>query len=228
MNAAISSLPLRERKRARTRIALVEALLERLVDRPLDAIQVSELVEAVDISPATFFNYFPSKPDLLTHFIQLWSLQVGALARTVEAEHDSALAAVEALVTTTAQLSSQGPNVMMEIIVHQARNLPGEKPDPVEPAERMLYLPDVENVEELSDRGLASIITDLLSKAVAHGELPADTDIGEMALAVGSTFYGVPLIMATRYPEAVADLQSRQLKMLWAGAWALARNEDST
>jgi AcrR family transcriptional regulator len=228
MNTPLASIPLRARKRARTRIALVEALLDRLVERPLDAIQVAELVEAVDISPATFFNYFPSKPDLLTHYIQLWSLQVGALARTVEAEHDSALAAIEALITSTAELSSQGPNVMMEIIVHQARNLPGAKPEPVEPAERMLYLPDVDNVEELSDRGLASIITDLLNKAVARGELPPDTDIGEMALAVGSTFYGVHLIMATRYPEAVADLQRRQLKLLWAGAWALARKEDST
>ena len=57
---SLASIPLRERKRARTRIALVEALLERLVERPLDAIQVAELVEAVDISPATFFNYFPS------------------------------------------------------------------------------------------------------------------------------------------------------------------------
>ena len=226
MNSPLSHLPLRERKRARTRIALVEALLDRLVERPLDDIQVSELVEAVDISPATFFNYFPSKQDLLTHYIQLWSLQFGALARSVEAEHDSALAAIEALVTSTAQMSSQGPNVMMEIIVHQARNLPGKAPDPVEPAERMMYLPDVADVEDLSDRGLASIITDLLSKAVKRGELPPGTDIGQLALAVGSTFYGVHLIMATRYPDAVADLQRKQLQMLWAGVWALAQQEE--
>ena len=36
----------RERKRARTRIALVEALLPRLAERPLEDIQVAELVEA--------------------------------------------------------------------------------------------------------------------------------------------------------------------------------------
>jgi AcrR family transcriptional regulator len=216
----LGAIPLRARKRARTRIALVEALLNRLAQQSLDEIQVSELAADAEISQATFFNYFPTKADLLTHFIQLWSLQVGALARTVEAEHDSALAAIEALLVSTAEQTAAAPRVMLEIIVHQARNLPGPWPGPIELAERVLFLPDAEDVEDLPDTGLAGIIPELLTKAVQRGELPQDTNVEQLHLAVGSTFFGVPLLVGARHPDAVADLQRRQLQLLWAGARA--------
>jgi len=215
---ALQELPLRERKRARTRIALVEALLHRLAERPLEDIQVAELVEAADISAATFFNYFPTKADLLTHFIQLWSLQVSALARDVEARHDSALAAIEALFASTAKQTADHPRVMLEIIVHLART--GLQPLPIERAERLMFLPDVEDVESLPDTGLSGILPDLLAKAMARGELPAHTDVEGLTLAVWSVFVGVPLFLGGKRPKAIAKLQRHQLQLLWAGARA--------
>jgi AcrR family transcriptional regulator len=215
---ALQELPLRERKRARTRIALVEALLERLAERPLEDIQVAELVGDADISAATFFNYFPTKADLLTHFIQLWSLQVSALARDVEARHESALAAIEALFMSAAEQTVDHPRVMLEIIVHLART--GLQPSPIERAERLMYLPEVEDVESLPDTGLSGILPDLLAKAVARGELPAHTDIEGLMQAVWSVFFGVPLFLGGRHPEAVATIQRQQLHLLWAGAKA--------
>lgn len=216
---ALRTIPLRERKRARTRIALVEALLPRLAERPLEEIQVAELAEAAEISPATFFNYFPSKADLLSHFLQLWSLRVSALARQVEAEHDSALAAIEALFAATAAETGEHPRVMLEIIVHEARTTV-RRPTIVERAERLLFLPEIEDVEGLADSGLAGILPDLLGKAVARGELPPGTDVGTLTLAVVSVFFGVPLIVAAQDPRAVGELQRRQLQLLWAGARA--------
>ena len=215
---AIQELPLRERKRARTRIALVEALLERLAERPLEAIQVAELVAVADISAATFFNYFPTKADLLTHFIQLWSLRVSALAREVEAQHESALAAIEALFLSTAEETVDHPRIMLEIIVHLART--GIQPLPIERAERLMFLPEVEDVENLSDAGLTSILPDLLAKAVARGELPPHTDIEGLMQAVWSVFFGVPLFLGGRNPGSIATIQQQQLHLLWAGARA--------
>lgn len=215
---ALQELPLRERKRARTRLALVDALLQRLVERPLDAIQVAELVGDAEISTATFFRYFPTKADLLTHFIQLWSLQVSALARDVEARNESALAAIEALFRSTAEHTADHPRVMLEIIVHVART--GIQPVPIERAERLMFLPGVEDVETLSDAGLTGILPDLLGKAVARGELPAHTDIEGLTAAVWSVFFGVPLFLGGRNPKSVATLQRNQLRLLWAGAQA--------
>ncbi len=215
-----SDLPLRIQKPARTRVALVEALLERLAERTLEQIPVSELAKAAGISQATFFNYFGTKGDLLTHFIQLWSLRVGIVTREVEAEHASALAAIEALFVTTAEMTAATPRVMLEVIAHQARMPADLQVDPIDDAERLHYLDDDPDALTLPDRGLGAHLPRLLGRAVAQGELPASTHVDELTLAVASVFFGVPLLLSASQPDAIAILYRRQLQLIWAGARA--------
>ena len=70
------ALPLRQRKFARTKLALLDATLESLRSRSLDEVRVADLCAAADISPASFFNYFPQKADVLVYHVQLWSLEI--------------------------------------------------------------------------------------------------------------------------------------------------------
>ena len=58
--------PLRERKYAATKAALLDAVLARLHDQTLDSISVKEVCREVPVSEATFFNYFTSK-DVVRH-----------------------------------------------------------------------------------------------------------------------------------------------------------------
>jgi AcrR family transcriptional regulator len=61
----LPKIGLAARKKERTRRQLAEAAAELFYERGYAATKVDDIVAAVDVSPRTFFRYFPTKEDLV-------------------------------------------------------------------------------------------------------------------------------------------------------------------
>ena len=213
---------LRERKFARTRLALAEAVTAHLEEAPFETLSVKALCEQVQISEATFFNYFPRKEDLIIYLDRLWTLELNWYGRQAS-EDQQGLAVIEALFRYTAIQIQQKPGLMGEIIAHEARVRTRHVGPEITQAERLIAFADLEGIESLPDDSLENLLRSSLEDAIAAGELPENTSIASGMVGLVSIFYGVPLAMQYPNPAAIGGMYRQQLEVLWAGLRGVVR-----
>jgi len=209
-------LPLRQRKLAQTRLGLLRAAVAAIDSAPLEAVSVRSLCEAVGISEAGFFNYFPKKSDLLVYFIQIWSLEMAWHAEKL-ARDKGGLAAIGEIFKLTARQVGEHPGVMAEIIAHQARSSGAPVIRELTTAEKLLAFPGLDGIENVRGAGLDALIPPLLEQAVARRELPKTLDRPQALLAIATVFFGVPTTQRRLDGVALEALYLRQLQIVWSG-----------
>ncbi|MEZ4219971.1 MAG: TetR/AcrR family transcriptional regulator [Polyangiaceae bacterium] len=214
------AIPLRERKFARTKMALLDATLERLKHKSLAEITVRELCDAAEVSEATFFNYFKKKDDLLRYFIQVWTLEV-QLDADQRAGRDAGVAYIEAIFAHTAERMRDNPRVMLEIIGHMA--LCSEAPEDCSHptltlAERVQRFPDLADAAVVADEcEVDTMFRTAVERAVTRKELPESVNVDLVVGMLLSVFFGTPLWQGHVDMERIADLYAAQLATVWAG-----------
>jgi AcrR family transcriptional regulator len=219
--SATTKPSLRERKFARTRLSLADAATRHFETASFETLSVKALCERVQLSEATFFNYFPRKEDLIIYLDRLWTLELNWYGRQA-AEQQKGLAVIEALFRYTSIQVQKKPGLMGEIIAHEARSRERIQGMEITRAERLIAFSDLHGIDELSDDSLESLLRNSLQAAIDRGELPPNTAIAAAMVALVSIFYGVPLALQHANPAAIGAMYRQQLALLWAGLRSVA------
>src|SRR5580700_7731070 len=106
---------LRERKKARTRASIREHALRLFREQGYHATTVEKIAEAAEISPSTFFRYFPTKEDLV--------LQDDMDTRLIEAleQQPPELGAVAAVRAATKQVFASYTAADVDVLTETTR-----------------------------------------------------------------------------------------------------------
>lgn len=215
-------IPLRERKYYQTRIRLARALREQLEQVSLDDLMVRDLCDRVEVSEATFFNYFPKKSDLLAYLSQLWSVELAwhgqqVLAEKTASGDSSGLAVVQTVFERAAQQFQIAPGAAGELIAWQARTRQRQAPEPLDISERRLAFPDQPGIETMANQSLEQVLASALQRAIDQAELPRNVHLPTVMVGLVSIFYGVPLALRLSNPAGIGAMYRQQLTILWTG-----------
>jgi AcrR family transcriptional regulator len=126
---------LRERKKARTRAAIREHALRLFREQGYTATTVEQIAAAAEVSPSTFFRYFPSKEDVIlrddldTRLIEAFERQppglsaIGAIRAATREAIASYTPADVAMIEQTTMLTSTVPEVRARAIDEFTRTI---------------------------------------------------------------------------------------------------------
>ncbi len=216
-------LPLREKKFARVRLAILSAVLRLTKESSLVDISVREICELAQVAPATFFNYFPSKEDVLVYYMRLWSIPVTLQCRAVTAQ-GTVFDAVAAVFDYTAREMEQYPRLMFEMIAYIAHAKEPPRPPSISLAERLLAFPGHPDAEGVEPQSIDELFTTLLQQAILTGELSSSISTEAVALLLKTIFYGVPLATRREGVHTVRRAYHEVLDVLLA---SLRKEEES-
>lgn len=207
-------LPLRERKYAATKAALMDAVLARLATQALDDIAVKDVCGDVPVSETTFFNYFPSKLAVIAYRVQLWSIAVTWHMRECLSHGAGHLGAIRSMFDLTAEQAIELPGFMGEVVAFHGQAREKLVFTPLTLAEYAHHFPNKAGIEAVEAAGIDQLLTEQLRAALRSGELPTDTDLPALGLTLLGVFFFTPITLPADTDMDVKTAYCRQLDQL--------------
>lgn len=206
---------LRERKHARTRLALVSALQDALERQSFAELPVKSLCHTVEVSEATFFNYFASKSNLLEYAIQFWLLELQLALHSRQPE--PGMRSIEAVFSYFALQCKNRPGFMRAFLGWLANG--GVLSSDMAPTEleRQLAWPDQEQASTVKSYALDALLAQQLEQAVSKNQLPGNILIPTLLTALIALLFGIPLALLSSDPERIGSMYQQQLQIFWSG-----------
>lgn len=204
---------LREKKHARTKIAIMNSFIERLRRTRFDDISIKQVCAEVEVAEGTFFNYFPEKIDVIRYYLFLHIVKTIWKAKK-QTSAGKCLPLIEAVFK---QLSEEWSNDNLMYQITAVLLSQGDKPKSMEISaiEKSLAFPDCPGIEDVPSVMLYEWFKECMIQAQKNNELPAKINLDDTVISLMTIIAGTTL--ATRFSDRNDKSYHyiRQLRALW-------------
>lgn len=184
------SISLREKKKAKTKLALLEGCLELIGEGNFRNVLVDEICRRAEVSKVTFFKFFPQKEDLLIYFMSIWQAECYI---ELSASSRRGWDAVRYIFSKVTDDGKKYPGIMLSLISF----LSEQKMHPCVPilshAELSMLFPDQEARAAIANVDLGDIFHQCVIEAREDGQLSQHVNEEEAVILLFSMFYGAYL-----------------------------------
>ncbi len=213
MSLSEKDFSLRERKFAKTKIALATAFIERMKTSKFSDISIKEVCASVEVSEGTFFNYFPQKIDVVFYYKQIVGLTISWKIRQ-EWDRRSPRELIELTFDLIADEISH-PYLFYETISLFTAERKKAGRVGLTPAEKFYVNPESEGLDDIPEELLEETFLNLVRSAVSRGDLRPETRPEEVALTLMAILVGVPLVIQIEDFQHMKKYYRSQLSLLW-------------
>jgi len=221
MSSTDNDYSLREKKSAKTKIALARAFVERLKTTRFADISIKEVCESVEVSEGTFFNYFPQKIDIVFYYKTIIGLKI--TWDVIQAGQDAKpLQVIERIFDLIAE-SIEHPYLFYEFIsIFTAEK---QKPKQMEltPPEKKYAYPDLPGIEEVPVVAVEETFITLVGAAQADGQIERGITPDEILMTLMTILIGTPLAIDIDNFSSLSKEFRKQLSLLWKAIGGIKR-----
>lgn len=189
----------RERRKSEVRQRLFRAALHLFGERGFNATTVEDITQAADVGKGTFFNYFPTKENLLTEWVELRLDILRASRAEVE----------------------QGELPLRDILRRLFSNLmeePGRSPCAARCMLLALGSEPIASVAQGTAARAREILADIIAAGRKRGEIRRDVTAEDLALLFQQTFFGFMHLWVLLPNQKLSRRMNTAFALFWAAA----------
>ena len=205
---------LREKKSAKTKIALARTFLERLKSMRFSDISIKEVCSAVEISEGTFYNYFPNKTDLARYIERLIFLKIAWEVQQTEHKLEPFEMIEYAFDLMAVEISQ--PFLFYELVsLYTAERIKFKEGKAFSEAEKHFAFPECRDIEKVKVATIDNLFSELIAKAQKKGLISKGIKVNDILINLMAILVGVPLAIEIENFDNIKRLYHGQLALLW-------------
>jgi AcrR family transcriptional regulator len=205
-------IPLREIKKARSKIAIFKAGLELIGTTSFRQVKLEDICHKAEVSKVTFFKFFPQKEDLLIYFMRLWLAE-----RLIDLKQHPkrGLEAIRHLFQSVASSAKERPGLMLSLIGYLSEvNMHPDMPILSE-AEIQILFPGREELVDAAAPNLGTLFFQFIEEAKEDGTISNPAPTEDLVKALFTIFYGAYLTAHIYSSDQFMEFYDLHFKLLF-------------